>query len=122
MTLPLPKTVPPTTMRLAQCIRLKPGALAEYRALHDAVWPEVRAALSAAHIHRYSISLLQDERGDTLFATLDYSGQDWEADQVRLAAAPRLREWAERAIALQESWPQGAPGEWRTLTEVFFHV
>ena len=36
--------------RMGMCIRLKPETVAEYLRLHQAVWPEVLATISACHI------------------------------------------------------------------------
>ena len=41
--------------RYGTVIRLKPGALDEYVRLHEAVWPEVLATISACNIRNYSI-------------------------------------------------------------------
>ncbi len=52
--------------RMGLCIRLKPEAIAEYKRIHAAVWPEVLAAISACNIRNYSIYL--KERENLLFA------------------------------------------------------
>ena len=54
--------------RVAFRMRLKPGAAAEYRARHDALWPELGALLREAGISNYSIWL--DPETDALFAIL----------------------------------------------------
>jgi len=47
---------------------LNPGAKAEYRRRHDAIWPELVTLLKASGIEDYSIFL--DEANDQLFAVL----------------------------------------------------
>jgi L-rhamnose mutarotase len=42
-------------MTQAFIMRLRPGALAEYRRLHAAVWPELEAAIGEAGIDRFDI-------------------------------------------------------------------
>ena len=48
--------------RVCFLLQVKPERLAEYKERHRAVWPEMRAALSAAGWHNYSLFL----RGDGL--------------------------------------------------------
>jgi len=52
--------------RYAFTMRLKPGAVEEYKRRHDEIWPELSAVLRAAGISDYSIFL--DEQTLTLFA------------------------------------------------------
>ena len=46
--------------RVCFVLQVKPARLAEYRERHNAVWPEMRAALSRTGWHNYSLFL----RGD----------------------------------------------------------
>ena len=52
--------------RHAFTMKLKPGAMAEYKRRHDEIWPELSRALSDAGIADYSIFL--DEETLTIFA------------------------------------------------------
>ena len=45
------------TETIAFGLRLRPGSEAEYRRRHDAIWPEMRAALLDAGILHYEIHL-----------------------------------------------------------------
>src|SRR5262245_51481873 len=56
------------TETLAFRMRLKPGAVAEYRRRHEELWPDLAAALREAGIYDYSIFL--DEETLHLFAVL----------------------------------------------------
>lgn len=47
-------------------LKLRPGKAAEYKARHDAIWPEMKAMLFASGILAYEIYL--DRETDTLFA------------------------------------------------------
>ena len=58
--------------KIAFCMQLNPGAEAEYKARHDALWPDLRDALRQAGVRDYSIHL-ERETG-RLFATL------WRSD------------------------------------------
>ena len=63
-------------------MKLKPGQVDEYRRRHDAIWPELAKAISAAGIYDYSIFL--DEETLALFAVMklrDDNSQDELPDQ-----------------------------------------
>lgn len=74
--------------QIAFLMRLKPGNTAEYRKRHDEIWPELKAALTAAGIRDYSIFL--DESTLNLFAVLRL-----RPDNTRetLPALPIMRRW-----------------------------
>jgi L-rhamnose mutarotase len=61
-----------------------------------------------------------------LFATYKYVGTDWEGDQKRMAANPKVREWWQMTDSMQESAVPGAigsaegPGWWTEMEEVFY--
>jgi L-rhamnose mutarotase len=46
--------------RVCFVLRVRPDRLEEYRARHEHVWPEMRAALTAAGWHNYSLFLRPD--------------------------------------------------------------
>ena len=47
-------------MRVCFTLRVRPDRIDEYRARHREVWPEMRAALSEAGWHNYSLFLAED--------------------------------------------------------------
>jgi L-rhamnose mutarotase len=47
----------PVGETVAFCLRLRPGCAEEYRRRHDAIWPAMAAALSAAGILHFEIFL-----------------------------------------------------------------
>lgn len=117
-------TSPPTTpIRLAQIVRLKPSSLQAYKTCHAAVWPAVLAQIKDSNISDYSIFL--DERSMTLYATMKYTGSDFEADMERMRANDEVRRWWEMTDGMQESFVEGSTGSldprgwWRGLEEVF---
>jgi L-rhamnose mutarotase len=57
------------TQRYAFKMYLEPGRAAEYRARHDAIWPELANLLREAGVSNYSIHL--DEETSLLFAYLE---------------------------------------------------
>ena len=102
--------------RYGQVIGIKPERIAEYEALHAAVWPEVLAKIHACNIRNYSIF-----RHDTmLFAYVEYTGDDFDADMAKMAADPKTQEWWALCKPMQEPVPDRAEGEWwATMNEVF---
>ena len=61
-------------------MRLNPGMAEEYRARHDAIWPELVELLKDAGISDYSIHL--DEETNLLFGVL------WRTDDHSMADLP----------------------------------
>ena len=110
-----------TVDRRGFVIRLAPGALEEYRRLHAAVPREVLATIEACGIRRYSIfhRRLEDGR-DYLFASFEYVGDDFAADQKRMAADAATQAWWRRTEPLQEPLEPRPPGSWwAPMEEVF---
>jgi len=102
--------------RYGQIIGLKPEAVAQYDALHAAVWPEVLATIHACNIRNYSIF----RWGTTLFAYFEYVGADFAADMAKIAADPKTQEWWAHTDPLQVPFePRGSGEWWATMTEVF---
>ena len=95
-------------------MKLKPGALAEYRRRHDELWPELAEALRSAGIYDYSIFL--DEETLHLFAVLKLrDGHTTEA----LPDLPVMRRWWDYMADLMETGPGTRPREW-PLTPMFY--
>lgn len=95
-------------------MKLKPGAVDEYRRRHDALWPDLADALRGAGIHDYSIFL--DEETLHLFAVLKLrDGHSAEA----LPGQPVMRRWWDYMADLMETEPGNRPREW-PLTPMFY--
>lgn len=99
--------------KIAFVMQLNPGCEVEYKARHDALWPDLRDALYQAGVRDYSIHL-ERETGK-LFATL------WRSDDHRMDDLPNLavmkRWWAHMADIMQAD-PSGAPVQ-TTLIDMF---
>ncbi|KAK3365069.1 hypothetical protein B0T24DRAFT_537372 [Lasiosphaeria ovina] len=111
--------------RFAQIIKLKPEHVAEYKRLHEAVWPEVREQIKECNIQDYSI--FHDPGTGILFASFRYLGFDYEADMAKMRANPMVREWWKVTDSLQTSLVPGAtssesgePSWWLPVEEVFY--
>jgi L-rhamnose mutarotase len=94
-------------------MKLKPGAVAEYRRRHDELWPELADALRAAGIYDYWIFL--DEPTLHLFAVLKLR-PDNRRDE--LPQQPVMRRWWSYMADLMETEPDQRPREW-PLTPMF---
>jgi L-rhamnose mutarotase len=106
--------------RYGSVIGLQPEAVAEYRRVHAAVWPDVLAQIARSNIRNYSIFLKEPE--NLLFAYFEYHGTDFAADMAAMSADTRTQEWWEVCNPMQAPLSTRKPGEWwADMTEVF-HV
>ncbi|KAK5138225.1 hypothetical protein LTR08_004921 [Meristemomyces frigidus] len=109
--------------RIAQIVHLKRESLQAYKDCHAAVWPAVLKQIKDCNISDYSIFL--DEKSMTLFASMKYTGSDFEADMERMSANPEVRRWWEMTDGMQETLIEGSKGStdvkgwWVGLEEVF---
>ena len=105
-----------TVRRFGQRIRVRPEAIEAYEALHAAPWPGVLAQIRRSHIRNYSI--FRD--GTDLFASFEYTGDDFAADMAAMAADPETQRWWALTDAMQEPLSDRQPGAWwKTLEEIF---
>jgi L-rhamnose mutarotase len=100
-------------MRHAFVMKLKPGFAAEYKRRHDAIWPELSQALSAAGISDYSIFL--DPQTGNLFAVQKLSTPNTAANLPQTAI---VKKWWAYMKDIMDTNPNNSP-ETVELTEVF---
>lgn len=108
--------------RYGSVIGLVPEKVDEYRRLHAAVWPDVLRMIADCHIRNYSIYLRQIEGKPYLFSYFEYTGDDFAADMVRMAADPVTQQWWSHCIPCQAPLPDRAEGEWWAAMEEVFHA
>ena len=77
--------------RMGRVIYVKPEILAEYKRIHETVWPEVLALISRCNIKNYTIFLREPE--NLLFAYWEYHGSDFAADMRKMAAEEVTQRW-----------------------------
>lgn len=94
-------------------MKLKSGAVAEYKKRHDEIWPELQKELRAAGISDYSIFL--DEETLTLFAVQKLADNNTAAD---LPQNPIVRKWWDFMAPLMETNPDKSPAT-KPLREIF---
>lgn len=92
---------------------LRPGAEAEYRRRHAAVWPEMLEELRAAGAETYSIFL----SGDRLFAYLEV--QDFDRFRRHMSASQVNERWQADMADLIDPMTDPNTGFHRLLDEVF---
>jgi L-rhamnose mutarotase len=99
--------------RVAFAMKLRPGAEAEYRSRHAAVWPEMLDALRAAGCSNYSIY----QKDDDLFGVFDV--EDFDRFRATMDASPVNARWQADMAGLIDPCTDPATGFHRRLEEVF---
>ena len=103
--------------RVCFTLRVRPDRLDEYRARHGDVWPEMRAALSAAGWHNYSLFLRDDGLLIGYLETDDFS----QAKQEMAAREVNAR-WQESVRELFEDLGGTDPDQAITPLPEIFHL
>jgi len=106
--------------RYGAVIGIKPEAIAEYKRIHAAVWPDVLKQITASKISNYSIYLKEPE--NLMFAYYEYHGTDHDADMAAMAADPRTQEWWAVCMPMQAPLVTRKEGEWWAGMEEVFHI
>jgi|SRR5437764_343854 len=104
--------------RYGQLLRVRPEHRVEYVEYHNAVWPDVLAAIHRANIRNYSIYL----HDDWLFAYFEYVGADFEGDMKGMADDEATKRWWAVMEPMQDPVPTRKPGEWWAAMDEVFHV
>jgi L-rhamnose mutarotase len=94
--------------RFAWITGLKPDKAVSYRQLHANPWPSVNKMLKECHIQNFSIYEREIEGKLSLFAYLEYTGPDFEADLKRMAADPETQRWWKETDPCQSPLPDAA--------------
>jgi L-rhamnose mutarotase len=112
----------PEPQRHAWITGLKPEMAARYRELHAKPWPSVTRMLKECHIDNFSIWQRQIEGKLYLFAYLEYTGRDFDADMKKMAADPETQRWWKETDPCQLPLPEAAANGkiWTDMTEVFY--
>ena len=104
--------------RYGTMIKVAPGKLEEYIALHKAVWPGVLRMIKECNLQNYSIYY----KDGYLFSYYEYTGDDYQADMAKMAADPETRRWWAVTEPCQEPLPTRRPCEWWAGMEEVFHL
>ncbi len=103
------------TETIAFRMQLGPGSASEYRCRHDAIWPDLTAALEAVGVLDYRI--FHDQETGALFAVLTR-----RADHTMgaLPALPVMQRWWAMMADIMETEPDSSPRQ-RAL-DAMFHL
>jgi len=104
---------------LALDLRPDPALIAEYEAMHRAVWPEILDSIRAAGIHALEIYRIENRLFMILEADDDFSLEQKAAAD---AANPKVQEWETLMWCYQQALPSAKPGEKWVLMERVFSV
>jgi L-rhamnose mutarotase len=83
---------------------LKPGCEEEYQRRHNAIWPELKALLSASGVSDYSI--FWDKETNILFAFQKTSGEGGSQD---LGDNPIVQRWWAYMADIMDTNPDNSP-------------
>ena len=115
-------TVRAESKRYAWITGLKPEAAAKYEDLHAHTWPGVTKMNKDCHIQNFSINEIEIDGKLYLFAHLEYTGTDFDADMKAMAADPEVQRWWKETDPCQLPLPgAAAKGKiWTDMKEVYF--
>lgn len=106
--------------RYGAVIGLKPEAVAEYKRIHAAVWPDVLKQIANSNIRNYSIFFKEPEH--LLFAYYEYVGADHAADMAEMAKDAATQDWWKICMPMQQPLETRKEGEWWADMEEVFHT
>ncbi len=108
--------------RYARVTGLKPDKVARYEYLHAHVWSGVNKMIKECHIQNFSIHECDIHGQPYLFASLEYTGTNFDADMKRMAADPETQRWWKQTDPCQLPLPDAAAkGKiWSDTKEVYF--
>ena len=108
--------------RYAWVTGLKPEKADHYRQLHAHPWPAVNQTIKDCHIRNFSIHECEIDGKLYLFAYLEYTGKDFDADMKKMAADPETQRWWKETDPCQSPLPPAAAkGKiWADTRELYY--
>ncbi len=112
----------PPVQRHAWITGLRPEKAERYRDLHAHPWASVNRTLKQCHIRNFSIYEREIEGTLYLFAYLEYTGRDFEADMKKMADDPETQRWWKETDPCQLPLPDAAAAGkiWADTKELYF--
>ena len=102
---------------LALDLKPDPALIAEYEAMHRAVWPEIQDSIRYSGIHTLEIYRIENRLFMILEAADDFS---FEKKATADAANPKVQEWEDLMWRYQQALPTARPGEkWMLMERIF---
>jgi L-rhamnose mutarotase len=113
---------PTAPERHAWVVGLKPDKAARYEYLHSHPWSSVNKTIKDCYIRNFSIHESDINGRLYLFAYLEYTGTNFDADMNRMAANPEIQRWWKETDPCQLPLPDAAAkGKiWSDTKEVYF--
>ena len=102
---------------LALDLKDDPALIAEYKKIHQQIWPEIRDRIKADGITGMDIYLI----GNRLFMIMEVNDDfSFEKKSISDAADPKVQEWERFMWSFQQSLPWAKPGEkWVMMEKIF---
>ena len=92
---------------------------AEYRLLHNNVWPGVIDAIGASNISRFDIFLTEfSDNQPHLFYLFQYTGKDFEIDMDAQATSPVNQRWWKFTDPCQKPLPGAKDRQWLGMVKL----
>jgi L-rhamnose mutarotase len=112
----------PPPQRFAWVTGLKSDLAGCYRDLHAHPWPAVNRMIKQCHIQNFSIFEKEIDGKLYLFAYLEYTGKNFEADMNQMAADPETQRWWQETDPCQSPLPDAAAKKkiWSDATPVYY--
>ncbi|EJD6584264.1 L-rhamnose mutarotase [Providencia rettgeri] len=106
-----------TKIRRFGCVvQVRPEKLEYYKQLHANPWPEVNDMIKQCNLRNFSIYY----KNGLLFSYLEYIGNNYEADQKKMAAHLKTQEWWQETNPCQMALPGEPEGTlWAEMEEVY---
>ncbi len=104
--------------RIGFLLKVKSDKLAEYKAFHKAVWPEMQAALRETGWHNYSLFI----RDDGLLFGYFETPVSLEEAQAAMAKTEINTRWQETMAPFFEIPPGARPDQMLIELEEIFHL
>ena len=99
--------------RFGKVIGVREEKLEEYLELHRNVWPEVESMIKQCNMENFNIFIRKLPDGNHyLFMYFEYTGINIDADNAKMAAHPKTREWRAVCEPCQKPLGDRAEGEW----------
>ncbi len=91
---------------------------ADYRNLHNHVWPGVISAIGSANIPSFDLFLLEVDGKLMLFYLFEHRGEQFDADMKRMAENPINQRWWKFTDVCQKPLPGTKDGPWLGLKKL----
>jgi L-rhamnose mutarotase len=104
--------------RIGFLLKVRPDKVAEYKKHHEAVWPEMQAALRRSGWHNYTLFIRED---GLVFGYFD-APVDFQAALAAIQAEPINPKWNEFMAPYFEKLPDLAVDESMLELEEYFHL